>query len=119
MAVDNEPALWVHPEFIKNGTIIGEYPPILIQDGDYFVTTLGCLKDATACNVVFDLSYSADDGPVTSLGTWTETYDKTLTHVNIDLSSLKGKSVVFYLTVDANGTYKDDDAFWLAPAIRN
>ncbi len=117
--VDNEPALWAHPEFIKNGTIIGEYPAILIQDGDYFITTLGCLKDATACNVVFDLSYSADDGPITSLGTWTETYDKTVTNVNIDLSALKGKSVVFYLTVDANGTYKDDDAFWLAPAIRN
>lgn len=116
---DDEPALWVHPEFIKNGSIIGEYPPILIQDGDYFVTTLGCLKDATGCNVVFNLSYSADDGPVTSLGTWTEVYDKILTHVHIDLSALKGKTVVFFLTVDANGTYKGDEAFWLAPAIRN
>ncbi len=117
--IDDEPALWTHPEFIKNGSIIGEYPPILIQDGDYFVTTLGCLKDATNCNVMFNLSYSADDGPITSLGSWTEVYDKALTHVNIDLSFLKDQNVIFYLTVDANGTYKDDDAFWLAPAIRN
>jgi hypothetical protein len=116
---DDEPALWTHPEFIKNGSIIGEYPPILIKDGDYLVTTLGCLKEAANCNVMFSLSYSADGGAITSLGSWTEVYDKTLTYLNIDLSSLKGKNVVFYFTVDANGTYKDDDAFWLGPAIRN
>ncbi len=117
--MDDEPALWVHPEFIKNGSITGEYPPILIQDGDYFVGAMGCLKDATGCNVEFSLSYSADGGAITSLGSWAEVYDKSITKVNIDLSFLKDKNVVFYFTVDANGTYKGDEAFWLAPAIRN
>ena len=117
--VDDEPALWTHPEFIKNGAITGEYPPIRIQDGDYFVSAVGCLKDAIGCNVKFTLRYSADGGAITSLGSWAEVYDKAITKINIDLSFLKDKDVVFYFTVDANGSYKDDDAFWLAPAIRN
>lgn len=116
---DDEPALWVHPQFIKNGSITGKYPPILIKDGDYFASVVGCLKDATGCDVKFTLSYSADGGPITTLGTWHETYDKKITHINIDLSSLKDQKVVFYFTVDANGTYKGDDAFWLAPAIKH
>jgi hypothetical protein len=116
---DDEPALWVHPEFIKNGTITGKYPPILIQNGDYFITAMGCLKDATSCNVKFSISYSANGGAITSLGSWAEVYDKAITKVNIDLSFLKDQKVVFYFTVDANGSYKGDEAFWLAPAIRN
>lgn len=114
---DDEPALWMHPEFIKHGSITGQYPPVLIQDGDRFRSAVGCLKNAEKCNVVFSLYYSADGGTITNLGTWTEVYDKAITPVNIDLSFLKGKIVVFYLVVDANGSYKDDDAFWLAPSI--
>ena len=50
---DDEPALWTHPEFIKNGSIIGEYPPILIQDGDYFGHHTWMLKRCykLQCNV--------------------------------------------------------------------
>ena len=65
----------------------------------------------------FTLRYSADGGAITSLGSWAEVYDKAITKINIDLSFLKDKDVVFYFTVDANGSYKDDEAFWLAPAI--
>lgn len=116
---DNEPALWVHPEFIKNGSIIGEYPPILIKDGDSFRTVVGCMKDATNCDVTFTLSYSANGGPITNLGSWSEVYDKAVTPVFIDLSFLKDQEVIFYFTVDANGSYKGDEAFWLAPQILN
>lgn len=114
---DNEPALWVHPEFIKNGSIIGEYPPILIKDGDSFRTVVGCMKDATNCDVTFTLSYSANGGAITNLCSWAEVYDKSVTPVYFDLSFLKDQEVIFYFTVDANGSYKGDEAFWLAPQI--
>lgn len=114
---DDEPALWTHPEFVNGGTITGEYPALLINDGDAFVSTIGCLKDATNCDVVFSVYYSADGGPMTLLGSWPEVYDAHLTSVNVDLSFLDGKSVVFYLIVDANGSYKGDDAIWMVPRI--
>lgn len=115
--IDNEPAFWVHPEAIKNGTIIGQFPPITIQDGDHFISVVGCLYGANNCNVMFHLDYSVDGGAIKSLGSWTEVYDKNMTNLDIDLSSLKGKAVTFYLQTDANGSATGDDAFWLNPQI--
>jgi hypothetical protein len=115
---DNEPALWTHPEFVNGGTITGEYPPLLVENGDAFISTVGCLKNATQCDVVFSVYYSADGGPMTLLGSWPEVYDTHLTSINVDLSFLDGKSVIFYLVVDVNGSYKGDDAIWMVPRIQ-
>ena len=116
---DNEPAIVVHPEYVKDGEITGKFPPIRIQDGDYLVTAIGCMKDEDNCNVKFYIKYRGDDGTLQTLGSWNEVYDKAVTKVSIDLSSLADEKVTFYFIVSANGSYKDDTAFWLAPQIRN
>jgi len=115
---DDEPGIWVHPEFVKDGEITAKFPPILIQDGDTLVTAIGCMQDATKCNVDFEINYRADGGSLTNLGSWNEIFDHSVTKVNEDLSFLKDQKVVFYFTVTTNGGYTNDDAFWLAPAIR-
>jgi hypothetical protein len=115
--IDDEPGFWVHPENVKNGTIYGQFPALTIQTGDHFVSTIGCLYNAENCNVMFQLQYSADGGAIQSLGSWTEVYDKSTTNIDIDLSSLVGKDVTFYLVTDANGSASGDDAFWLNPQV--
>lgn len=116
---EDEPGLWVHPEFVKNGEITGKYPPILIEDGDYLITAVGCIKDADKCNVNFIISYKADGGSLTELGSWNESYGGGITKINEDLSFLKDKKVTFYFTVNTNGNSNaEDDAFWLNPQIR-
>jgi hypothetical protein len=66
---------------------------------------------------MFSLNYQVGDGAVQNLKTWTETYDKSSTHIDLDLSSLAGKKVKFILQVSANGANDQDIAFWLQPRI--
>lgn len=115
--VDDEPGFWVHPQNKKNGTISGQFPPIAVQSGDHFRTVVGCLYGAEDCNVMFQLEYSVDGGAIQSLGSWTEVYDRNTTSIDLDLSSLAGKDVTFYLVTGANGSASGDDAFWLNPQI--
>jgi hypothetical protein len=115
---ENEPALWTNPEMKNDGWITGTYPEIKIKKGDHFLADIGCLADSEKCDVIFRLNYRIGDGPVKTLGEWHEVYDGQITRVDVDLSDLDGKSVKFILTVLANGSYKDDAAFWLMPQIR-
>ncbi len=116
-ATDDEPALWTNPQMVNNGEITGKYPAIVMTSGSHFKTVIGCQYGATNCNVKFNLSYIADNGSLTSLSEWTETYDNKFTQVDLDLSSLAGKSVQFVLIVKANGSADGDQAFWLKPRI--
>lgn len=116
---ENEPALWTNPEMKNDGWITGTYPEIgYIKKGDRFLADIGCLADSENCDVIFRLNYRIGDGPVKTLGEWHEVYDGSITRVDVSLSDLEGKSVKFILTVLANGSYKDDAAFWLMPQIR-
>jgi hypothetical protein len=115
---DDEPALWLHPEWVNNGVISGRFPAINIEDGDRFRALIGCLHGGAACNVKFQITYHADGGPLQLLGQWTEIYDGDMTSIDIDLSSLAGQSVEFALVVQANGASNQDWAFWLNPHIR-
>jgi hypothetical protein len=115
---DDEPAIVVHPENKTDGAIAGKFKPIEISDGDHFYAAIGCMKDETKCNVNFTLKVRDEDGNLDTLGTWGEKYDKSVTSINIDLSAYKDQKVTFYLIVDANGSSKDDRAFWLNPQIR-
>jgi hypothetical protein len=117
-ATDDEPALWLHPEWVNNGVISGRFPAINIEAGDRFRALIGCLHNGLACNVKFQITYHADGGPLQLLGQWTEIYDGSMTSIDIDLSSLAGKSVEFALVVQANGASNQDWAFWLNPYIR-
>lgn len=115
---DDEPALWVRPQQKKNGKIIAEFPPILIQDGDVLTATLGCMKDATKCDVDFRIDYRIVGEDSQNLGVWNEVYDKSVTRIEEDLSFLKDEKVIFYFTVHANGSATGDDAFWMVPQIK-
>jgi hypothetical protein len=114
---ENEAALETHPQWVDNGVISGTYPAFNVKAGDRFKAVIGCLYNATACNVRFQLNYRVDGGPLQNLGQWDQTYDGSIRKLDVDLSSLAGKSVEFTLAVLANGSSGQDWAFWLQPRI--
>jgi hypothetical protein len=116
-AVENEAALFTHPEWVNNGVVTGKFPAFDVEDGDTFLAVIGCLQNGFACNVRFQLNYRADGGSLQNLAMWDEQYDGNIQAVELDLSSLSGKSVEFVLAVQANGAANQDWAFWLQPRI--
>lgn len=115
--IASEPGLWTQPQLVADGYISGRFPAVQVQSGDRFLATLGCKEGATLCDVRYQLNYHADGGPIGNLGEWHEDTDGMRTKINIDLSSLAGKSVEFVLTVLANGPFNDDSAIWVYPRI--
>jgi hypothetical protein len=115
--LENEAALWTQPAESRDGWIRGEYPGFDVEAGQRFKTVVGCLSDAPKCNVIFQLNYRIGDGDLQTLWETQEVYDDSITKVDVDLSSLAGQKVKFVLTVLANGSPKDDRAFWLVPRI--
>lgn len=116
---DNEPGLVLGPQNINDSIIRGKYTPFTVKDGDHFKAVIGCEYNAKDCNVKLQLDYQIDNGTITTLATWSETYDGDFHQVDVDLSSLAGKSVKFILTVMANGSASGDRALWLSPRIQN
>ncbi len=114
---EDEPAIITIPANGSGGYISGRFPAINIQNGDEFKALIGCLDKSPNCNVLFQLSYVANGGAVTALGGWNEVSEGKYTNIDIDLSSLAGKSVEFIFTVQNNGSSSDDRAFWVAPHI--
>lgn len=114
---ENEPALWTHPEDEDDGNISGEYPEFKVETGDHFQTIVGCLDGAEDCDVIFQLRYKIGDGDPQTIWETHEVYDDAFTEVDVDLSFLAGQNVKFILRVLANGSPRDDDAYWLSPSI--
>jgi hypothetical protein len=114
---ENESGLWTQPEEADDGYIAGEYPEIEIKTGYRFQSVIACLDGATNCDVVFQLNYRIGDGSVQTLWQGQEEYDGEFTKLDIDLNPLAGQKVKFVLTVLANGSPDDDEAFWLQPRI--
>jgi hypothetical protein len=112
-----DPAIITYPAQEDGGVISGRYPAFKVKDGDRFRTAIGCLYETVSCNVVFKLNYSANGGPVHTLGRWTESYNMRYRTLDVDLSSLAGQSVEFILTTATNSDTSDNWAFWLMPAI--
>lgn len=116
--LENEPTLWVHPDQALNSWITGTYPAIDIKTGDRFRAWVGCLDGYKNCDLRFKLEYSADGGPLTLLAEWNETFDGTVTDINLDLSALDGKSVKFTLsTIITGGQPPDGQGFWFVPRL--
>ena len=114
---ENQPGLLTAPRHTKNGFIQGLYPAIKIQAGDHFVTSVNCQYNATTCDVLFQVKYQVGDGPIKTLKEWHEVYEGKFSSVDLDLNSLAGKNVKFYLSVSANASKGKDHALWLAPRI--
>jgi hypothetical protein len=115
---ENEQTIWMRPETTRGGWILGVYPLYTVRNGDHFMADIGCLEGSRGCDVTFYLSYQVPGKPVKTVGAWREVYDKKITRLVIDLSSLAGKQVQFILSVTNQGTPTDANAFWLVPSIR-
>jgi len=115
---DDEPTIIVIPANGSGGTIYGKYPAVTVQAGDHIVGRIGCMANSPNCSVVFKIDYIEGSNAAQNLGTWTEVYDDTTTALNVDLSTIVGKTVQFILTVtNSNGSSSDDRAFWEAVHI--
>ncbi|MFZ5820969.1 MAG: NBR1-Ig-like domain-containing protein [Chloroflexota bacterium] len=114
---ENQPGLLTVPNHKANGYIQGKYPFFKVQPGDHFKADINCQYGATTCDVLFRLEYRIDDGDIKILKEWHEVYEGEYYPVDLDLGSLAGKNVRFFLTVSANDSKGEDEALWLAPRI--
>jgi hypothetical protein len=112
-----DPALLTHPQNVNDGTISGTYPAFDVKSGDRFQSLVGCQYGSTVCFVRFRLDYQVGSDPVKTLDSWDEKIDNQYGTVNVDLSSLAGKSVKFILTILSLGSPTQDDALWSAARI--
>jgi hypothetical protein len=116
-STEDEAAILVSPQKVDNGYIAGKYPAFEVESGDRFRSIIGCAYNANNCNVIFQLNYIIDGSAEQTLTSWNETYNGNFQDINIDLSSLAGKNVIFILRVNANGSSDQDRAQWLQPRI--
>ena len=115
---ENEPTLWTRPQSTRGGWIQGVYPTYKVKENDHFLAEIGCLYDNKGCGVTFSLDYILSDGRMRNLGSWFEAYEGGVYKVNVDLTSLAGKTVQFVLSVTNNDQASKANAFWLVPSIR-
>ncbi len=115
-ATEDEPALLTVPQDKTDGIISGQYPAFTVQAGDRFRTIVNCQHNSKKCDVIFRLDYKKD-GQIKTLASWHEVYEGNYYPVDLDLSSLAGKTVKFILVVSANGANNSDNAIWLNPHI--
>jgi hypothetical protein len=97
------------------GEIFGEYPPFEVQSGDLFRGRVGFLADSGGdCGpgeVTFRL-LALVAGERRELGEWHKECNGRLQPVEINLSGLRGRTVIFVLEVDSEGAAAGDLAFW-------
>jgi len=112
--------LETHPQWVNDGVITGLYPAYTIVSGEHFKAKIGFLAQSDgACgtgNTKFQLNYK-ESGVIKSLGEWTDTCDGSLKDVDVDLSSIAGKTVQLVLAVLANGPASQDWAVWVSPQV--
>jgi hypothetical protein len=113
-------SLETYPQWVTDGAITGTYPAYRVVPGEHFKARIGflLLSDGTcgSGNVKFQLNYK-EGSASNSLGQWTETCDGSLRDIDVDLSSIAGRTVQFVLAVVANGTATQDQAIWVSPRV--
>jgi hypothetical protein len=119
-STDTRSTLLTVPQNITtDGYIKAVYPAYTVQSGDHFKATIGCQYGANSCFVTYKVEYQINSDPVVSLNTYSERFDGLTRNIDINLSTLVGKSAKFILTiVTASGTTGSADrALWVAPRI--
>jgi hypothetical protein len=114
---DDEPALITIPSDGMGGFIAGRFPPVAIKAGYRFRALVGCLDASPRCDALLQVNYAADGGVVKNLSTWSEVSDGKYQQIDLDLSSLAGKSVELILVTINNDSSADDRIFWLSPKV--
>lgn len=116
---ENEPTLWVHPEFTDDGWISGAYPLFNVQSGDRFSAWVGCLAGSEDCQIEFRLGYiNRNSDVVRYLGEWQEKYDEAVSVIDLDLSELAGDRVQFVLYTRVRQNPGAANGFWFVPIIK-
>jgi hypothetical protein len=111
------PGLVTYPRDSADGFIRGVYPPIKVEEGDRFRSTINCRYNSAGCDVVFRLDYQIGNGGLNNIGLWNEVYEGQFYVIDVDLSNLAGYNVKFILSVFANGNALKDFAIWIGPQI--
>lgn len=103
----------------QGGWIAGFFPGIVIEAGDHFTATIGCIDLQEGCAVVFHFEIEVDGGGLQRLASWTEIYDDQVHEVDVDLSEFAGSRVNFVLRVEEEGSGRSMEsiAFWQKPQI--
>jgi hypothetical protein len=112
------PALLTSPENVHLGWIEGTFPAFTVQTGDRFRVVLGCLHNQADCSITFELNLRlAENEPLYNMKVWEEEYDGEVTTVDIDLTKLAGREVIFVLSVYAESPSSQNAGVWLQPGI--
>lgn len=119
--IENDPAIALTPPQVKDGWIVGQFPPIIVPEWSNLDTYVGCLDDGdgqSTCDVTFKITYSVDGGPEQVLFTRSHRYGEWF-HVSKQLFAygLVGKSVSFLFYVYANNDGKENNAFFFFPIM--
>ena len=114
---ENEPVLWLHTPEEDMGWIRGKYPPFIIEDGDHFLSYVGCLDGFQSCDLRFRLTYQIDNSLEYVLGEWFETFDGNITQIDLDISDLSGEEVQFILSMEAISSPDNAQGFWFGARI--
>jgi hypothetical protein len=105
------------PDHSSNGIMLGIFPPLAIQSGDHFQTHLSCKYQTSQCEIVFQLDYQIENGPIKSLARVTERSNGNSSYLDIDLSTLAGNKVKLLFTLIANGMSNVNWGLWVDPVI--
>ncbi|MCI0518908.1 MAG: hypothetical protein L0Z70_01460 [Chloroflexi bacterium] len=113
--------IFMYPKHDANGWTFGRFPAYKVQSGDHFKARLGFyLPSGDTCHtgkVKFQLYYREGSSEFQLLKEWVKSCDGSLLPVDVDLSTLKGRTVDFALAVMAEGNFTDDWAVWNSPRI--
>lgn len=115
--------LLTYPKRQDDGYIRGVFPAYKVQSGDRFLGRLTFMipegeADCGSGRVEFELAFKEDDDE-NSLEEWTKRCNGSLMPVEVDLSSLRGKTIQFILIVKADGSSGNDWAIWNSPRIEH
>ncbi len=116
-AEDDENTLILGVPNQENSFLRGTYPAFEVPQGAAFYAILGCSGGNTACNTSLSFSYIEGSAAPKQLAAWSETLDGSFQRLDVDLSSLAGKTVQFILTLSSNGSPIGDRVHLMAPII--
>ena len=116
----NGKGILMSPPAEYNEHIYGIYPVYTVKPGDHFQAFIGCEYGSPKCEVKFVLQYQNPEGGGTrSFWNQIKRYKNSFTWVDLNLSSLAGKTVSFILLVRPMGVTTWDKAVWVNPVIVN
>jgi hypothetical protein len=105
------------PQQIQNGVITGLFSPYNVQNGDHFRAQVGFRSNCGSAQAKFQLIYVEPDVAPVLIREWSKGCDDKLLSLDVDLSSLAGKSVKFMLAVTTDGAAEAEKTVWVNPRI--